>query len=108
MKRKRLIALLISLLSLALMPTAVFSSCPESEYSPYELRAHIRSIIFNYLTDPVSSPYTREEILDLLSFYRAEKDKSLIGNCDVLASPSSSNEQISFILAQTIVFQEEC
>ena len=93
---------------LLLFPPFVSSECPKTNYNINELRSHLRAIIFDFLSDPSSSPYSKQEILDLLVFYKAEKDKSFIDNCDVLASPSLSNEQISAILAKTIAFQKEC
>lgn len=106
-KKKIAITALILLAVLLLFPPSVLSECPKSEYSINELRSDIRKIVFGFLSNP-SGVYTKNEILDLLAFYKDQKGKAMVDNCDVKASLSLSGEQISAILAKTIVYQKEC
>lgn len=105
--KKRIICIIFIIFILMILSSNVaFPICPKPEYAPYELRAHIRAIVFDFLSDPASSPYTTNEILDMLDFYRAEKDKSLVDNCDV--SGARSVMLISNILAKSIAIVVEC
>lgn len=107
--KKRLVAItFILFVFLAMSVSLVKSECPKLVYTPDDLRAHLREIVLGFLSDPSSSPYTINEILDLLNFYKNEKSKSLIDNCDVKTDPSLSNEEISAIMAKTIEFVTEC
>lgn len=105
MRKKLIVALAIALLFGALLPIIVFSSCPQLDYSPNELRGHIRSIIFNFLSNP-GIHYGQDEVLDLLQFYKNEKRKSAVGNCDI--NGDKSGKKISAIMEKTIDFAREC
>jgi len=50
--------------------------------------------------------YTKNEILDLLDFYKNEKDKSLVTDCNALGSRTDT--QVYSLMEKTIVFQREC
>jgi hypothetical protein len=107
---KQIIIICILLVLLILFTSSVLPACPKSEYTPHELRADIREIVLDYLSDPSSSVYSRNEIIDLLEFYKDEKNKaeSFVESCDVKASPSLSDEMVSDILGKTIASQKEC
>lgn len=68
----------------------------------------MRTIVFNYLSDPDSSLHDESEIFDLLEFYGDEKMKNpvLITDCDVAGT--KSHKKISKIMEKTIVFEKEC
>ncbi len=105
-KKEIAITALILIALLLLFPPFVSSECPKTAYNINELRSDLRTIIFGFLSNPSSSPYKEQEILDLLAFYKAEKDKLLVDSCDIIGT--SSGKSISIILAKTIVFQKEC
>lgn len=91
---------------LILSANLVFSDCPAEIDTAYELRSQLRTIILNFLSDPPSSPYSTNEILDLLDFYKNEKDKALITSCNTQGSRTLT--EITAIIGKTIVFQTQC
>jgi len=105
--KKRFIGIiLISFIAMLLSSNVAFPACPKPEYAPYELRAHIRMIVFNFLSDKALSPHTSDEILDLLDFYRSVRGNLLVSNCDVTGARTGM--LISEILAKSITFVVEC
>jgi hypothetical protein len=99
MKNKLITLIFISSVFLVLASNSVFPICPTSQYTPHELRAHLRTIVFDYLSDPFTNPdYTPAEILDLLAFYRGEKESLYIANCDTVED----------LLERTITFEVAC
>lgn len=105
-KKEIAITALILIALLLLFLPLVSSACPKTTYSINELRSNLRAIIFGFLSDPSSSPYNKQEILDLLAFYKAEKGKLSVDSCDITGT--NSGKSISAILAKTIAFQKEC
>lgn len=105
--KKRLIGIsLIFFIAMLLSSNAAFSICPKPDYAPNELRSHIRTIIFNFLSDQASSPHSLDEIRDLLEFYRDERGNTLVSDCDVMGT--RTDMPISDILAKSIAFVREC
>jgi len=114
MKNKLIITIFLLFVFLALFPGFVSAVCPQREYTSNELRNNLRTIVFDFLSDPISSPYYTsipphtQEIQDLLAFYKSEKDNSLITDCDVVVENTLTNTEISTIMEKTIVFEKEC
>jgi hypothetical protein len=87
----------------------VLSECHTEIDTHQELRSELRTIVLNFLSNPghfllyPDLSYTKPQILDLLDFYKSEKDKSLIVNCNT--DGSRSGTQISKIMEKTVVFE---
>lgn len=81
---------------LILLAGFVLSECPTTIDNSNELRSQLRIVILALLSAPSSD--TDNEILDLLQFYKNEKDKPLITDCGAVGS--SSGEQISAIIGK--------
>ena len=79
-----------------LFTSLIMAACPDEVETPDKLRPELRTIILGYLSNPSESPYTLNEIIDLLNFYNSEKEKSMITDCESIGS--TSNTQISEIL----------
>ena len=107
MIRKKLMTIsFVLVIFLILSANLVFSDCPAKIDTAYEFRSQLRTIILNFLSDPSSSPHNINEILDLLDFYKNEKDKTLITNCNTQGSRTGT--EITTIMEKTIVFQTQC
>src|SRR3989338_3355828 len=107
MKINKPIAMIfISVIFSALFAGFALSACPSMVDTPNELRSELRAIILDFFSDPLSSSYTTNEILDLLDFYKNEKSSVLIDTCD--NTGTKTNTPITTILEKTIDFQEEC
>ena len=108
-KNKLIVVSIVSFIFLMLFANYAYAECPMSEYSPYQLRAHLRTIITGFLSDPSSptSTYTKDEILDLLEFYRKNKDKQLIPDADCSTRGSITATEIYKILKKTIIFTHD-
>ncbi len=105
-KTKLIIIIFVLSILFSLSANFVFSDCPSTIETPHKLRSQLRSLILGFLSNPSLSPYTVDEIRDLLDFYRSEKDKPLITNCDALGS--RSNTRITAILDKTLDLTGEC
>jgi hypothetical protein len=113
MIKKRVIAtFFIVSLVMILYSQFAYSICPKPDYKPYELRNHLDEIVYDFLVDPESSPYYSDtpphtqELLDLINFYRSEKERLRITDCEVVGS--KSNLVVSEIMAKTIPTVAEC
>ena len=104
--------IIFSFLNFVLFSNIAFSLCPNEIDTSNELRSWLRTVTLNFLSNPTSSPYYTstapytQEIQDLLNFYKSEKDKSLITNCE--AEGSITNIQVYTLMEKTIVFQRDC
>lgn len=105
-KNKPIIRLFVLVIFLILSANLVFSDCPAMIDAAYELRSQLRTIVLTFLNNPASSPYSINEILDLLDFYKNEKDKASITDCNTQGSRTGT--EITAIMEKTIVFQTQC
>lgn len=107
MTKTKTLMIIFTLLILLVLPiNLVFAQCPTMIDTPNELRGELRTIILDFLSDPGKSTNIRDEILDLLDFYKDEKDKSKILDCNALGGRTSA--QIYTIMEKTIVFERQC
>jgi len=113
-KNKLIIIIFILFIFLIFSLNFVLSVCPKTIYTPQDLRSDLRTIVFNFLSDPPSSPYYTgtapytQEIQDLLRFYNDVKDNPLVDDCDVIVGTTLTNIGVSTLMEKTIEFQKEC
>ena len=105
-KNRLIIIIFVLFVFLFLHASFVFSLCPDIIDAPSELRNELRTLILNFLSDPSLSPHNTDEILDLLNFYKNEKDKSLVTDCG--AEGSITKTQVYSLMDKTLVFEREC
>jgi len=103
---KKLTKIMFVLIILVISTSFASAVCPKEIDTSRELRSELRTIVLNYLADPdlyltdPNSGYTKAEILNLLNFYKNEKGKSLITDCDTSGATTT--------LEKTIVFTWDC
>ena len=97
-KEKILLISSVSILLLALFAQLAFSDCPTLVNTPKQFRLQLRSIVLDYLTNPAPAPgkFTKDDVLDLMNFYKERKTSQTIEDCQ--EKGSATNSKIGIIL----------
>ena len=102
----------VAMLALVIIPRLAFADCPNLIDTPDKLRFQVRVITLDYLSNPTkhsvdpAKAYSKDEILDLISFYKNRAKFQAIKDCNEKGTNSQS--EIVKIMQKTISFKSEC
>lgn len=95
--------IIILFVMMILTVSTVLSIYVEEINSKDEYRAVLKGVLRDFLSSPDDGDYTKNEIVDLLSFYKKEKDFS---KNKLLERGAKTKEKISSLLKKKTIFSK--